>query len=258
LFVFAIEQTYQKKKKKTNLLLAYLFFFFLLYTTTMRKNKTSWEDRAIEAVNSVSERKYDSDSVIRVHDDEYVGDGLIFPGENFDLFIQGAISGMEDEDYNDDDDDYDISGIREQVNKVGRFAVSYNSGFTFSTKQINEKLIKKGLEKVMRTYSYAEKIRPITDRVIKEFSQIKSKNRLNGFISFDFDPKEGLSAFIRIESKGSGEIEFIIDFRRSFINVSPDKYNRTMSLDNPQLELMYEAIADFSYSPLRLDDTVLY
>lgn len=221
----------------------------------MRKNKTSWEDRAIEAVNSVSERKYDSDSVIRVHDDEYVGDGLIFPGENFDLFIQGAISGM-DEEY--DDDDYDISGIREQVNKVGRFAVSYNPGFTFSTKQINEKLIKKGLEKVMRIYSDAEENRPITNRVIEAFSQIKSKNRLNGFISFDFDPKEGLSAFIRIESKGSGEIEFIIDFRRSFINVSPDKYDRTMSLDNSSLELMYEAIADFSYSPLKLDDKVLY
>lgn len=223
----------------------------------MRKNKTSWEDRAIEAVNSVSERKYDSDSVIRVHDDEYVGDGLIFPGENFDLFIQGAFSGM-DEEYEYDDDDYDISGIREQVNKVGRFAVSYNPGLTFSTKQINEKLIKKGLEKVMRIYSHAEEIRPITDRVIEAFSQIKSKNRLNGFISFDFDPKEGLSAFIRIESKGSGEIEFIIDFRGSFINISPDKYDRTMSLDNPQLELMYEAIADFSYSPLKLDDKVLY
>lgn len=223
----------------------------------MRKNKTSWEDRAIEAVNSVSERKYDSDSVIRVHDDEYVGDGLIFPGENFDLFIQGAFSGM-DEEYEYDDDDYDISGIREQVNKVGRFAVSYNSGLTFSTKQINEKLIKKGLEKVMRTYSHAEEIRPITDRVIEAFSQIKSKNRLNGFISFDFDPKEGLSAFIRIESKGSGEIEFIIDFRGSFINVSPDNYDRTMSLHNSSLELMYEAIADFSYSPLKLDDKVLY
>ncbi len=212
----------------------------------MRTKKPSWEDRAIEAVNSVSERKYDSDSVIRVYDDPYQGDGLIFPGKNFDLFIESGLSGEEISD--NEPDVYGLSGFVEQVNKNRRFSIYYNaSDLSFSANQINKKLIEKGLLRILRTYTEAENIGPIIDDVRKAFSQIKSTRHINGTLSFGFDSKEGLGAKILIENEQKRFIEFILYFEEANIvfSSSNSKNSEDMSLDSSSLKEVYRQIANF-------------